>query len=370
MSGPDTAGAILSIDLDAVVANWRLLRRRLDGTACAAVVKADAYGLGVARVAPALAAAGCDTFFVATIDEGVALRRLLGAVAGIHVLNGLAPDSAAVFAEHGLVPVLGSLDEIAAWAAFGGAAPNAPAADVHVDTGMSRLGLAADELDRLVAEPERLAGVDVAYLISHLACAEESENPMNRRQLDALRRARAALGLSRTSFANSSGIFLGPDFHFDMARPGAALYGIAPQSGRPNPMAQVIRLQGKIVQVRTIDRPKTVGYGATHRAAGRERIATVAVGYADGYPRTPGNVASGFVGDVRVPVVGRVSMDLITFDVSAVDEARVHPGAFIDLIGPNHSVDDLAAEAGTIGYEILTRLGRRYHRVYTGADAS
>jgi alanine racemase len=361
------AGAILTIDLDAVADNYRRLCAELGGTACAAVVKADAYGLGMEKVAPALVRGGCETFFVAHIDEGMELRRLLRD-ADIHVFNGLQPGSEPVFAEHRLVPVLNSLGDIEAWARFRdrAGAPPFPPADIHVDTGMARLGLPPEDVETLGREPDRLGSIDVAYVISHLACADEPGHTLNRQQLDAFRKARAALPGRPASLVNSSGIFLGPDYHFDLARPGAALYGVAPVPGEPNPMAQVVRLQGKILQVRDVDTPQTVGYGATHRIARRGRIATVAVGYADGYLRSLSNSGGANFGDIRVPVVGRVSMDLITLDVSDLPHRMARPGDLVDLIGPHNPVDRLAAEGGTIGYEILTSLGSRYHRVYKG----
>jgi alanine racemase len=220
--------------------------------------------------------------------------------------------------------------------------------------------------------PERLQALTLDYLMSHLACADEPDHPLNREQWRAFSGAIAAVQQARggapfkTSFANSSGIFLGPDYHFDLARPGAALYGNAPQSGAPNPLAQVVRLQGKILQVRDVDTPGTVGYGATHRITGPGRIATVAAGYADGYPRSLSNKGTCSIGDFQVPVVGRVSMDLITLDVTAVPESLARPGVLVDLIGPRNTVDSVGDAAGTIGYEVLTRLGKRYHRVYVG----
>jgi len=369
MSDPILAGAILTIDLDALAANWRLLADRVAPAACAAVVKADAYGTGIERVAPALAAAGCATFFVALPDEGVRLRVLLSD-AEICVFGGAPRGAEDVFARHRLVPVLNSLGDIEAWSAFARTNENPATAMLHIDTGMSRLGLPPDELGRLADEPDRLDGVELRAVLSHLACADEPDHPMNRRQLDAFRTARDRLPTATASFANSSGIFLGPDFHFDLGRPGIAIYGSAPAPDRPNPMAQVVQLQGKILQVREIDSPQTVGYGATHRAGRRERIATIAMGYADGYLRSLSNSGTGYVGDVPVPVVGRVSMDLITFDVTALPESEARPGAFIDLISPHNPIDAVAAQAGTISYEILTSLGARYHRVYTGGDGA
>ena len=360
------AGAILTIDLDAVADNYRHLCAELGAAACAAVVKADAYGLGMARVAPALARAGARTFFVAQLEEATALRAMFPVEVEIYVLNGLGAGPVAEFQAGRVHPVLNSLGEIDAWAAAARAAGRALPAAVHIDTGISRLGLPDDELEALAADRGRLAGIDLRYLVSHLACADRPEHPLNAEQLRRFRAARARLPDAPASLANSSGIFLGADYHLDLARPGVALYGVNPTPGQPNPMRQVVRLQGKILQVREIDASRTVGYGATHRAAGPTRIATVAVGYADGYLRSLSNRGSAWLGDRRVPVVGRVSMDLITLDVTGASAEAARPGAFVDLIGADLSTDEVAEAAGTIGYEILTSLGRRYHRVYRG----
>ena len=362
------AGAILTIDLDAVADNYRRLCAELGAAACAAVVKADAYGLGMARVAPALARAGARTFFVAQLEEATALRAMfpVEVEVEIFVFNGLGAGRAAEFQAGRVHPVLNSLGEIGAWAAAARAAGRALPAAVHIDTGISRLGLPDDELEALAADRGRLAGIDLRYLVSHLACADRPEHPLNAEQLRRFRAARARLPDAPASLANSSGIFLGADYHLDLARPGVALYGVNPTPGQPNPMRQVVRLQGKILQVREIDASRTVGYGATHRAAGPTRIATVAVGYADGYLRSLSNRGSAWLGDRRVPVVGRVSMDLITLDVTGASAEAARPGAFVDLIGADLSTDEVAEAAGTIGYEILTSLGRRYHRVYRG----
>lgn len=367
------AGAILTIDLDAIAANWRSHVERLaPGAECAAVVKANAYGLGLDRVAPALAKAGCRRFFVALLDEALKLRALLPE-AKIHVLNGLEAGSEGEFLENRLTPILDSLDEISLWSTFARVRGQALEADLHVDTAMARLGLPPEEMATLAAEPERLEGIAVSHLMSHLACAEDRDNPLNQAQLEDFWRHREALeatvGPFKASLANSSGIFLGPEYHFDLVRPGASLYGVNPTPEEPNPMAQVVRLQGKILQVRQIDSGRSVGYGATWTAERISRIATVAVGYGDGYPRTLGNVGVAAVGETKVPVVGRVSMDLITLDVTDVPDGLARPGAYADLIGPLNPVDDLAQAAGTIGYEILTNLGPRYERVYTGTGA-
>jgi alanine racemase len=355
------AGATLTVDLGAICANYRLLRSRLGATACAAVVKADAYGLGAAAVAAALAAEGCRTFFVAHLDEALALRPLLPE-AEIFVLNGLPAGAEPECARHRVMPVLNSLAQVGAWAALGRRLGRPVPAALQVDSGMSRLGLDEAELDKLAASPERLDGVELRLVMSHLACAELQDHSMNREQLRRFEAARARLPKAPASLANSSGIFLGPDFHFDLARPGAALYGLAPVAGAANPLRPVVRLHGRIVQVREIAAGAAVGYGASWRAAGPRRIATVAVGYADGYLRSLGNRGTAFAGDTLVPLVGIVSMDTATFDVT--DAPAAVEGGFLELIGPRNPVDALAADAGTIGYEILTALGSRFARSY------
>ena len=362
------AGAVLTVDLAALQANYRLISSRLtSGATASAVVKADAYGIGIGPAATALWAAGARDFFVAHADEGVTLRRHL-ADARIHVLNGAHAGAEDAFREHGLIPALNCLDDATRWRAFCAKAGQPLPCVLHVDTGMCRLGLDRREYARVAADPSLLDGLDIQTVMSHLASADE-DSPQNAEQLALFRDARARLPMGRASFANSSGVFLGPDYHFDLARPGVALYGVNPTPGCPNPMAQVVRLKAKILQVRDVDSTETVGYGATHRIAGPSRIATLPVGYADGYLRSLGNRATAYIGDYEAPLVGRVSMDLITIDVTTVPEAQCRPGMTVDLIGPRHTVDDLAAQAGTIGYEILTSLGRRYHRVYAGGAA-
>ena len=369
MADPSPA-AILTVDLGAIAANYRLLRKRAGKAECAGVVKADAYGLGAAAVAPALARAGCLSFFVAQLAEGAALRPFLPKAASIYVLNGLTERDRGAFEAERLIPVLNDLGQIERWSAFCRARGKPLAAAVHVDTGMNRLGLPPGELDLLAQEPHRLAGVGVELVMSHLACADEPDHPLNRRQLIGLRSAIRRLPPARASLAASSGIFLARDFHFDLVRPGVALYGGNPLPGAPNPMAQPVQLQGRILQVRIVDRGETVGYGATHRFARPRRIATVGVGYADGFLRSLSNRGCAVLGGAPAPIVGRVSMDLITLDVSAAPETLARPGETVELIGPNRTIDDVAEEAGTIAYEILTSLGPRYARRYVGAPGS
>ena len=356
----ETASSILTIDLGAVAANYRLLAQKAAPATTAAAVKGDGYGLGLGPVAGALAGAGCETFFVATLDEAIALRGILEH-AEIFVLNGLIAGPPADFTEYRLTPVLNDLGQVAGWRDYCRDAGRQAAA-LHLDTGMARLGLPPAELDILAAEPERLDGFELRCVMSHLACADQPDHPLNRKQRDDFAAALARLPTAPASLANSSGIFLGPDWLFDMVRPGAALYGVNPVPGRPNAMAPVVRLQAKILQIRDVDTPQTVGYGATHGFMGPTRVATVAAGYADGYLRSLSGRGTACFGDVALSIIGRVSMDLITLDATRAPEAR--PGDMVDLIGPNHDIDALAAQAGTIGYEILTSLGKRHRRRY------
>jgi len=361
------AGALLSIDLDAICDNWRSLKARLGGAECAAVVKADAYGLGAIQVGPALSRAGCRHFFVAHLNEAIELRPFLPADAALYVLHGAHPGAEGEFVRHGLVPVLNSLPQLTAWKKLARELDTVLPAILQVDSGMARLGLAEDELALVASNHGHLQGIDLKFIMSHLVSAEDQASPVNGVQLENFRAALQRLPAARASLANSSGIFLGSDFHFSLARPGAALYGVAPVAGQPNPMRPVIRLQGKVLQTRRIESGTAVGYSHTWTAARPSRIATVAVGYADGYLRSLSNRGQVFFEGIRLPVVGNVSMDTITIDVTEVPAGRLAEGALVDLSDPLSGVDDLAGRAGTIGYEILTSLGNRYARRYIGA---
>ena len=355
-----TLSGDLLIDLDAIAANWRALdARSAPEVETAAVLKADAYGCGAAYVGPALARAGASTFFVALPPEGAALREAVGPEPAIYILNGYpARDPSSPnpsYVTHALRPVLNSADQATAWLRDH---PGAPCA-VHVDTGMRRLGMPAAEF---TAEFTALGALPdaVRLVLSHYACADEPGHPMNARQRADFARLTDGLALPR-SLANTGGILLGPESHFDLTRAGVGLYGGLPFAGAK----PAVTLHLPVLQVRDLAPGETVGYGATWEAARPSRIATLAGGYADGLVRAMGNHARAFLDGQPVPLAGRVSMDLITLDVTDCPTAQ--PGAMVELLGPNQTVDDLAAAAGTIGYEILTSLGRRYTRRYTGA---
>lgn len=363
------AAGLLTVDLDALAANWRLLRDRMGGPgagrACAAVVKADGYGLGAGPVARRLAAEGCTTFFVAHTEEGMDLRRALPE-AEIFVLNGLPPGAAPLYRRHRLAPCLSDPGQVRAWIEHCAEAGRLQAA-LHIDTGMTRLGLDIDDLDAL--DLDAVNALPGLVAMSHLACADEADHPLNRRQQAAFAEIRPRFPAARASLANSSGLFLDGDFRFDLGRPGYALYGGNPTpSSRANSMRPVVRLQAPVLQVREIRDRRTVGYGATAAVAPPARIATLAAGYADGYLRAMSNRGAVFVDGQACPVTGRVSMDLLTVDVTDAVRAGadLRPGVLVDLIDARHTIDDVAANAGTIGYEILTGLGSRYRRRYRG----
>jgi len=358
------AAAILEVDLDAIVANWRLLCSLHPSGPVAGVVKADAYGLGAGAVAPALYAAGCRHFFVAVLDEALAIRSLVPD-AMLAVLSGLIPGSESDYLHHDIIPALGSLAEIAAWTSAARAAGRALPAIVHIDTGMSRLGLGAGELAVLQQDHARLGGIALRYIMTHLVSSEVTGDAQNEHQRQRFAAACAGLPAAPRSFANSSGIFLGGGWGSDLARPGAALYGINPTPDRANPMRQPVRLRARVLAVRDVPAGDSVGYNATWRAARPSRIATVGIGYADGWHRSLSGRGTGFFDGTPVPLVGRVSMDLTTFDVTDIPAVAV--GAWLELIGPAQTPDDVAAAAGTNGYEVLTSLGRRLCRVYLPA---
>ncbi len=363
---PLPSAAVLTIDLAAVVANHRRLAARAPTAQVAGVVKADAYGLGARQIAPALAAAGCRNFFVAQLGEALALKPHLPPDAALYVLNGVLAGEDQHCVAHAITPVLNDLGQVARWSEAARRIGRPLPAAVHFDTGMSRLGLTAAEAEALLADASRLDGLDLRLVMSHLVASEEAEHPHNALQFERFAVLRRRFPHVRASLANSSGVFLSNQCHYDLVRPGAATYGINPLPGQANPMQSVATLTARVLQVRTIDPPEAVGYGATHRVTGPTRIATIGCGYADGWLRSLSNRGNAILAGMRVPVVGRVSMDLITLDVTAVPTVRTGDQAV--LMGADLPVDEVAERAGTNGYEVLTRLGPRLHRVYRAAS--
>ena len=361
------AGGILTVDLGALEANWRALSRRSTPAECAAVVKANGYGCGLEQVTHRLSRGGCKTFFVADLAEAERARKV-APDATVYVLSGLMPGSAPAFAKIAARPVIGSLVELAEWDAFVAANGWQGGAALHVDTGMNRLGITPNEAAAL-APRIRAENHGIMLLMSHLACAEMPEHPLNDRQIRLFREIRMLYRGIPSSLANSSGIFLGSAAYCDMVRPGVSLYGVNPTPGRSNPMRPVVEVQAHIVQVRGVARGDTVGYDAVWTARHASRIAVVAVGYADGFLRAAGSSdeapgADAIVAGKRCPLAGRISMDLMAIDITGLPDNAARRGDLVTLIGDELSVDDVAHVSGTIGYEVLTSLSRRYHRVY------
>ncbi len=371
MTDDDFAGGRLTIDLGALADNWRTLAALSPASECAAVVKADAYGTGLDRASSALAAAGAKTFFVAHLSEARVVRAA-APEAVVYVLNGLPPGAALAYARAGVRPVLGSREEIAEWAGFIAASGADPAAAVHIDTGMTRLGLEPAEAIELLQGGG--FGFRPALLMSHLACADEPERPETERQRSAFAGLRALLPDAPASLANSAGTLLSAtaagDLAFELRRPGVALYGSNPIASRPAPLKPVVRLEARVIQTRDAAAGTAVGYGGVETLARPSRLAILSIGYADGILRAGGSEdgapgAAAYVGDVRCPYVGRISMDLIAIDVTDAP-ASVGRGSWVEILGDHFGVDDLGRACGTIGYEVLTGLSRRYARRYLG----
>ena len=376
---PRLAGGRLTIDLSALAANYRLLAQAAGPARVAGVVKANAYGLGVDRVVPVLWRHGCRTFFVALPEEGIAVRKA-APEAEIFVLNGLfGPEAAPAYREHQLLPVLGSQADISTWEAYGWDGERPRPCAIHVDTGMNRLGMTPDEAYAFAEENALTGAVTPLLVMSHLACADDPAHPMNKRQWESFQAVRELFPDCDSSLSNSAGTFLGKDFHGDLVRPGIALYGGAPINGRPNPMRPVVTAEARVVQVRHIRAGETASYGAAASLRNDAVVAVVSAGYADGYHRagsgagvplreTVAQGAQGFIHGRRVPVLGRVTMDLTLFDVTELGPGAVATGDHVELFGENITIDEAAAAAGTISYELLTGLGRRYHRRYVGVE--
>ncbi len=370
---PDLAGAVLSIDLDALKSNYRLLAKKAGKGGCGAAVKGDAYGLGLGPVGKALWAAGCRIFFVARATEGGDLRAYLPE-AIIYVLDGLVPGQAEYYARNHLRPALISVAETREWAAFGRQYGRALPCALHIDTGINRLGLTRTEFDAILDDPFLVQGINAALVMSHFACADDPQHPLNAKQIKRFTEARAKLPNVPASLSNSSGIFLKNRPVTDLARAGIALYGGNPVPGKKNPMRPVAQLDGTVLQVRDVKKGETVGYNATWKARRDSRIAILGAGYKDGIPRSLSSrsnkgPAQVWIGGKRCPIVGRISMDMMAIDVTDVPRSKIIRGAKAEIIGTLIPVDEAAGWAGTISYELLTRLGSRYARVYSGGES-
>lgn len=364
---PATLGAcgLLTIDLGALRDNYLALNRRAAPARAAAVVKADAYGLGAEKAVPVLVEAGCRDFFVAHFSEALKLRPLIGNNGHIFVLNGLLPGDEGPCADAGIIPVLNSVEQVARWQDEARSRGKTLSAALQFDTGMTRVGISLEDAQALLSNPAGLQGIYLEIIMSHLANADEPENPANQEQLEVMKAASALFPDVPVCFANSGGLFLSDAFHGSLCRPGIALYGGIPQNGmRENPGKPVVSLSVAVMQTRSIPAGRAIGYGGTKVSDKPMRLAVISAGYADGLPRTLSNRGAAYFNGVRLPIVGRVSMDSIILDVSALPEGTLHLGDLVELIGKDQTLEMIAEDAGTISYEILTSLGKRYRRVY------
>lgn len=353
-------GPVAEIDLSRLCENYRSLRARFTGQECAAVVKANAYGLGVEAVARALAAAGCQTFFVASLAEGIELRAVLPD-RKIAVFHGVGAGEALAFVNHRLVPVLNSPLQLSRWLEVSKDQADRPSI-LHVDTAMARLGLTPTEFAKVT--PEQIDQAQVSLLMTHLACSSDPEDAQNHEQLERFVEMSSRFPHLPTSMANSGGILLGEAWHDDLARPGCALYGVNPGDRDPVPVKPVVRLSAPVIQLRQLDRAQKVGYGGTQSLPAGATLATVAIGYADGVFRHFSHRLSGYVAGHPVPLVGRVTMDMLTFDLSNLPASLIQEDMRIEIMNEQQTVNDLAAIAETIGYEVLTSIGKRVERRY------
>ncbi|MGN6778464.1 alanine racemase [Rhizobium sp.] len=372
-----SAGLRLTVDLGALVENWRDLARRSGKARTSAVVKADAYGLGIEDVGETLYGAGARDFFVATADEGATLR-LYAPEARIFVLSGIWPGMERRFFENDLVPVIASEEQLTFWMSVLSDYGDYPCA-LQVDTGFNRLGLPMDDAIALADDVSRPASFAPVLVMSHLACGDDPSNAMNGQQLEAFRKVSAAFEGIEASFANSAGIFLGADYHFDLTRPGIATSGGEAVPGMANPMRPVATAEARIIQTRSVKAGETVGYGRALQLTRDSRLAIVSAGYADGYMRSQSSAGvplrqtgipggHGFIAGHKVPVAGRITMDLTIFDVTDLPENLVRAGDYVELFGKNIPVDEAAKAAGTIGYEMLTSMGLRHERRYISEE--
>lgn len=373
-----TAGGRLTVDLAALVDNWRHLARLAAPAECGAVVKADAYGCGIAEVSRALFDAGCRSFFVALVEEGIVARQAVPQ-ARIFLLNGLFDGAEGACAEFDLLPVLGTPAQIKLWSRRAQREGRPLPCALQLETGMNRLGLTEKELDQLLEDPSALAGVDPQLVMTHYCCADDIGHPKALAQRERFVQIATRLPGVAMSAANSAAILQDDGHGFDLARPGIALYGGEALNDVANPMKPVVTLEARIIRLREVMAGETVGYGAAQVMTRPTRVAHVSVGYADGYHRAASRsgvgmravsapVQAAFRGQ-KIDGVGRISMDMAAFDITNIDPASIAEGDWIELFGPTIPVDDVARAAGTIGYELLTAIGSRYERRYLGRNS-
>jgi len=364
---PTSTYSCLVVNLGHVAANYRRLAQEAKTAECAAVLKADGYGMGAVPIALRLHQEGCRSFFVAFAHEGVALREAFvdrGLEAHIYVLNGFFPGAEGTYAEFHLIPALTDLDQVDRWQAFCRMTGRKLPAALHIDTGMSRTGLPSKEYMALASNPELLEGMDLKLVLSQMAYSHDENMTFSNQQRQRFDQAIRHLPKMKASLAKSGVIFLGSEFHYDMVRPGIALHGINPINEKASPLQQTMELWGRIYQIQDVVVGQSIGYSQTFVAASARRVATIGVGYADGYPWVLGNKGHVDIAGYKAPIVGRISMDVMSVDVTDVPETHLIMGGWVRLMGGDISVESIAKLSGTVPYEILLRMGKRFRRVY------
>lgn len=354
---------VLTISLKALAANYRHFQDKVGETcAVAGVVKADAYGLGLKPIVEALTVLNCPQYFVATLDEAIQLRHV-NAKAPVAVLGGLFHGAEEEYLAHNITPVLNSPDDIARWKNLVHQKEQSLPALLHIDTGMNRLGLSADETSALLQDKTQIEGIEIKTIMTHFACADDKDHPLTKKQAHDFANIAQHFPSAQKSLANSPGLFRSDAYHHDMVRPGYSLYGGNPTPELDNPMQGVVSLNARILQTRQCKKGESIGYGASHIFDQDRVTATIGMGYADGFQRSANAQKHVYYQGQSCPIIGRVSMDLVTVDLTHLEQ-KPKAGDMLEILGPHQTIDDLANAIGTIGYEILTSLGRRYARTY------
>lgn len=361
---PSYVTGVLEVNEKAIVQNYRTLRSMLSHGECTAVLKADAYGFGAKEVASLLRREGCQTFFVAHIEEGLLLRSLIKDAA-IYILSGLLPDATSLFVEYSLIPVLNDFSMVKTWTREAEKKGKKLPCALHFDTGMRRSGFDHVGLTKLLNSLGLLGPLDVRLIMSHLVSSHDKSDLLNQSQKVLFDNIRSYFPRIKASLADTGGIFLGPDYHYDVTRPGKGLFGLyAPPKEAP-PLKSCLKVLGRILQVRSALKGETVGYGATHTLTRKSKLATIGIGFADGYDRRFSNNGYMEIGGFRAPVVGRISMDYTVIDVTDIPESLCYSGGWAELVNETLTLDILAHSIGTISRELSTGFGKRLIRIYT-----
>ncbi|ABM45232.1 alanine racemase [Bartonella bacilliformis Peru38] len=355
---------VATIDLGAIIANYKILAQHIAPAECSAVVKANAYGMGAEKISSALYQAGCRTFFVSQIQEALQLKTILPSNITLVLLNGFPPTTEEFVAQAGLIPVLNSWHAIESWQMLCQKKHQKFPAIIQIDTHMNRLGLDQEELQQLIKQPTIFEKANIKYIMSHLSNGDDATHASNDTQLTAMKTALAQLPTCKVSLANSGGIFLNSDFYFDLVRPGIALYGVDPHGKCPTPIKPVLKLETQVIQSRHVDAGTPVGYGGSFVTSRPSTLTTISIGYADGWLRTLSNKGVVYFNGHKLPIIGRISMDSTIVDATDLECEKPKIGDWVELIGPHQTVEDVAADADTIPYEILTSLGPRCKRIY------